>query len=164
MFFHGLPLSSMDTDIPRPRIKAPGPRSGSRLSCSAGRAHVCGVVGAWPVQFPCLALAVETPRQNNTLCFPGCVHLRISKHFADIKRTLPAHSAAGEHGCSRGESLLEQRGAFAFSPGEAMDRLKLHPMASWALQGLLLGKSLPRLPLFPLRGWNWILPMFFDYC
>lgn len=100
--------------VPRPCREVLGHRPDRRLSCSTGGVGVRGVVGAWPIRSPCLVLAVETPQQNNTLCFPSSFHLRISKHFADIKRTLPARSAAGERGCSRGESQLSR--SFCFLP------------------------------------------------
>lgn len=138
--------------VPRACTKIPGHQSEGRLSHSAGCIRVCRVVGAWPVRFPCLVLAIETPRQNNTLCVPSSFHLRISKHFADIKRTLPAHSAAGEHDCSRGSSQLSR------------DRLLLSPLVrQWSdlnhipwhhelCRTFWWGKaSLPKLRLLPLR-------------
>lgn len=146
--------------VPRPCTKILGHQSfWLRLSCSAGCVYVCGVARAWPVQFACLVIVVETPHQNNALLLSSEDFKALCRHQTHLTRPL----------CSWWAWLLKrvisakQRQAFAFSHGKAVGWFELHPVASWALQDLLVRKSLSSLPLLPLRDWNWILPMFFDY-
>lgn len=121
--------------VPRPSTKILGHQSESRLSCRAGYVDVCSVAGAWPVQFAFLVLVVETPRQNNALVLSSEDFKALCRHQTHPTSPLRSWWA----GLLKRIISAKQRQAFAFSHGKGW--LELQPMASWALQDFLVGKS-----------------------
>lgn len=105
----------------QPRVLSPlgtGQKAVGDAQVAVGDVHA-----TVPIQFSCLVFVAEMLPQNNTLHFPNFFHLRISKQFADIKQTLPAHPAAGDY------SGRKEPG-----PREAVTWLEVRPQHRAALQ------------------------------
>lgn len=122
--------------FPRPCIKILEHQWESRLSCSTGRIHVCGVARAWTVQFACLVLVVETPCQNNALLLSSEDFKALCRHQTHLTSPL----------CSWWAWLLKriiakQRQAFAFSPGEAKGWLNYIPQHLEPCRNFWWGKA-----------------------